>query len=445
MFCVNREIESKIRSRASKTPRARIELADILLWSIFETFTDTRRCMPLWAVQGERYLKQKQIWDDILADGVNKITSSHARKFLEPEAQTLEDRYRPKHSQTVMAEMERSTVPRMNEIRERCSQFDGLQYNASALQEEQERELSPEIEQERQVQRLAKARPSSHSLHADVVGFVQSGQLKSASTAYMPAFQAFRGTPASAGFPLYQLDGDKHLLATADFARTIESACSSTSASDSYQRSVQWILATHDRTTTTSPYLMVISPFEAEALMPQLRQSTKVSLHLYKARCNKEHPTFDKLDFFSIPANANTQHIPRSLLLRLDLFAGQLYLNTYEDYLEICAFLGLATDVPKDNEIIAADGFILRDGNGVKRGKSPVKFLQALMSNIRRNGQGIGKTDMGYILEGKLLERSHFEGSSTTSSHGSEHEATDDDSSIEKLKERLARIGCGPQ
>ncbi len=56
-----------------------------------------------------------------------------------------------------------------------------------------------------------------------------------------------------------------------------------------------------------------------------------------------------------------------------------------------------------------ADGFIVEDSNGRRPGTSPVKFLQALMSTIRRNGRAISKTDMGDILEGKLLDRSHFE------------------------------------
>jgi hypothetical protein len=360
-------------------------------------------------VQGERYLNQEQKWDAIRAAGIANMSNSYAERFLESEAQSLEDRYRPKHSQSIVEEMGQSTNPRIKQIILRCSEFNHLQFNASALQEEQERELSPEIEQERQVERPAQAQAAKHKLHPDVELFVSAGRIKSPSSAYMPAFQALRDTTAATPFELSQLYGNKHLLVTADFATTIMKPSSSAHTSDAFQRSVQWIAVSRLRAAGSVPYLMIISPYEAQRLLPNIYASPNVSLHLYKPRCNVGYRTFDKLDFLSIPTLATTEHIPRSLLLQLDVFAGQLYLNTYDDYLEVCAFLRLATDVPQEGQIVAADGFIIKDSDGMTPGSSPVKFLQALMSKIRRNGQGIGKTDMGNILAGKLLDRSHFE------------------------------------
>ena len=141
-----------------------------------------------------------------------------------------------------------------------------------------------------------------------------------------------------------------------------------------------------------------------------------MALHLYRPQCNLVHRSFDRLDFFAIPAQAKSVTIPRSVLIQLDLFAGQLYLSSYEDYLEACTFHGLAADLPKGLESVAADGFILRDSKGRDgTGMSPVKFLQMLMSTIRRNGQAISKTDLGKMLEGKLLQRSDFESRNITS------------------------------
>ena len=407
VFCINKEIESKIRARTLKRSPDTIELADVLLWAISETFVETRRAMPLWAVQGERFLKQKHLWIDFYnANSTGSMAQSHAQKFLEPEAQSLEHRYRPKLSQNMVKYI------KMDEIRERCSEFDNLQFNSSALQEEQERELSPETEQERQVERPTMAHAATPDLHNDVQLFITSGKINSMSSAYKYAFQAFKDTNAAAGFHLSQLDGDEHLLVTADFVRTVDTSRNSAHASDAYQRPVQWVLASRPRATGSAPFLMIISPFEAEKLIPDIGKSSNVALHLYKPRCNVNHRSFDRLDFLSVPMGATTQHIPRSLLLQLDIFAGQLYLDSYEDYLGVCKFLGLAADVPQEGQTVAADGFIVKDGNGMKPGVSPVKFLQALMSQIRRNGRAIGKTHMGDILEGKLLQRSHFEGGS---------------------------------
>jgi len=60
-------------------------------------------------------------------------------------------------------------------IRERCQEFHNLEFNSATLQEEQERELSPKIEQERQIQKPALAAPATHAIHADVRKFVADG------------------------------------------------------------------------------------------------------------------------------------------------------------------------------------------------------------------------------------------------------------------------------
>lgn len=402
VFCINAEVEGKIRVISSKPDQA-LMVEDVLHWAISETFTETRRAMPLWKVQGERYLRQRAIWTAISSSGMSQ---DRACKFLEPESQSLEDRYRPRSLRGDTSEV-KAPIGREKELRDRCSKFDNLQYNASVLQEEQERELSPEIEQEAQIELPHMAKPAAHQIHQDVMQFISSGSIKANSPAYVPAFQALQSTTAAADFSLSQLDGANLLLVTEDFRRTIQIANNSSYSSDSYQRAVQWVLATRS---TGTARLMIISPFEAEQLLPNIRASSKVALHLYKPRCNMNSRTFDRLDFLSIPADAKSSNIPRRLLLKLDVFAGQLYLNSYDDYLQVCALLGLATEAAKEGQVVAADGFILRNCGKARPGSSPVKFLSELMCNIRRNGQGISKTDMGYILEGKLLERSHFEG-----------------------------------
>lgn len=409
LFFVNSEVQSKIRTLVSKPADGSIEVADVLKWAMHETFAETWRAIPIWAVQGERFLIQAQYWQDIYATGTADISRSQVSRFLEQERHSLEDRYRPSNSKaTTLPQPQASSLVRTAEIRERCAEFGTLQSDTSALQEEQERELSPEIEHERQVERPASACAAAHQLDPDVTLFVLTGKVISSSQAYMPAFQALRDTDAASRFQLSQLPGSDHLLVTADFARTIQMPSKSSRQLDAYQRGVQWVLTTRPAP-SQSPYLMVISPFEAERLIGTIQTSPSVALHLYKPRCNASHPTFDSLGFLTIPSGAPTYHIEHALLCQLNVFAGQLYLNSYADYVEVCTILGLAFDVPRDGEVMAADGFVVEDIFGARPGTSPVKFLQALMSRIRRNGRGIGKTDMGNILSGKILQRSDFE------------------------------------
>lgn len=62
---------------------------------------------------------------------------------------------------------------------------------------------------------------------------------------------------------------------------------------------------------------------------------------------------------------------------------------------------------------VGSDGFILSDERGKLGGSSnletsPVNFFKVLMLKIRRNGDGISKTDMGGVLDGKPFHKSHW-------------------------------------
>ncbi|KAH9884051.1 hypothetical protein F4778DRAFT_800368 [Xylariomycetidae sp. FL2044] len=378
VFCVNAEIRAKIQECTAKSADKVIEVKDILHWAISETFAEV----------------------SARVDGVTTMSQMHAERFLEDEAQSLAARYDPCLAEgTSRAGPLRSGSWKSGEIRKRCDEFGHLHLNPSTLEEEQERELSPETEQERQVQRPAPARPADHSLHPDIVKFVATGRLMPGSSAYMRAFDTLRNTSAADNFDASQLDRNGRLFVTADFATTVE-ASGRTSISDAFQ----------PKGSRAVDVIMVISPYEAEELLPNL-QLGKASLHLYKPRCHTGHCSFDRLDFFTIPARPADLAIPRPLLIELNLFAGQLYFSEFEDYLETCRFLGLATDVPSIGEVVAADGYIFCNGNGKSKfEKSPVQFLQILTSKIRRNGQGISRTHVGKMLEGKLLQRSDVDG-----------------------------------
>ncbi|KAI1437155.1 hypothetical protein GGR50DRAFT_115572 [Xylaria sp. CBS 124048] len=421
VFCVSAEIRTKIEAVTGKERGAPIGVGDVLQWAISGTFEDIRRSMPLWAAQGERFLRQEELWKSAQVGEVTCMTNAHAKRFLEDEAQSIEARYKPRLDRgSSIIDALHSGSQRSDEIVERCNEFEDLHFKSSTLQEEQERELSPEIEQERQVQRPPPARALAHHLHPDIVKFVETGHLP-VSDAYIAAFDSLRHTSAAREFAASQLAGQQFFVTT-EFSKTVV-ADDVGYVSDSYQRHVQWILSSRAEDSNLAEVLMVISPFEAEKLMSRLQSagSGRVTLHVYKPRSHATHNAFDNLDFFTIPARQQRLVVPRDLQVRLNLFAGQLYFETYDDYLGACEFLGLATDVPKQGEEVAADGYILRDRNGVSKfDRSPVNFFQILVSKIRRNGQNISKTNVGDMLAGKFVQRSDImRGGNTIADHGS--------------------------
>ncbi|RMZ74996.1 hypothetical protein DV737_g5547, partial [Chaetothyriales sp. CBS 132003] len=153
----------------------------------------------------------------------------------------------------------------LQHIANRCLEFDSLEHGTASLQEEQERELSPEIVQEREVQRPAPAAPAKHRIHPDLRAFVIDGILRKESAAFKPAFETLRQTSAAAYIDVSQFPPD--VLVTVDFASTVQSS-GRCALLDTYQRSVQWILTSvGSGSDNVVKYLVIISPYEAEMLL----------------------------------------------------------------------------------------------------------------------------------------------------------------------------------
>ena len=128
--------------------------------------------------------------------------------------------------------------------------------------------------------------------------------------------------------------------------------------------------------------------------------------------------TFEDLSFCAIPAVPKSWTAPPPIAMQLNLFAGQLYLRSFEDYLSLCRFLGLCSRPPDGHVQVACDGFVRPDGRrtfdpAMEREcpftTSPVEFLKMVMA-LRRKGQSFTKSHFGEILNGELISREKFQG-----------------------------------
>jgi hypothetical protein len=407
VFCISQEIRNKIISAVGMSSEHDIGVPDVLHWAISETWMETQRSIPLWATQGQRFERQCELWIRARRAHVH-MGKNLAEEFLEPEAQSLEQRYRPLRQNAQPNPIEVTQTENINRILVRCREFTSVDFQSTQLQEEQERELAPEIEQERQVQRPPRVNPAEHSLHPDLASFISTGILNKSSPAFMPAFEALKGTTAARHLDVPRLPSG--LLVTRDFARTVQ--VRDKSSSDLYQRPVQWILTKRvepDLVTRPTEHTIIISPYEANALHSMLLGAKHVSMHLYAPRQNQGFSPVDKLNLYSIPTSSRKIEIPTAVRVQLNLFAGQLYISSYEEYQEICDFLGVASVPTRDGLIVAPDGFITAGNKRPLFAQSPLKFFKLLMSQIRKDGQEINKTHVGKLLDGKLLGRADFE------------------------------------
>ncbi len=337
-------------------------------------------------------------------DGI-KMTQKQAETFLEEEAQSLNSRYRPLDAiQSPFGLSSTAEDSCLRAIRIRCQQFESDRIASAALQEQQERELSPEIERERQIERPAPAKPLEHVLHQDVVQFVQTGVLKADSDAFRPAFHTLRDTSAADHLDVSRFPKD--LVVSHDFARTVHFG--KKQRSDAYHRPVQWILTTKAEMGTVK-HMVIISPFEAQELIP-IMDTSKAYLHLYAPRQTLTYRSLDELTLYTIPPLPPAWIPPPTSVLQLNLFSGQLYFHLYSEYRQTCEFLGLAWGPIEEDERLEADGFIIkRSHSGQQRfSKSPIPFFNLFIANIRRNCQGISKTHLGRMFGGELLEEAEF-------------------------------------
>jgi hypothetical protein len=229
------------------------------------------------------------------------------------------------------------------------------------------------------------------------------------SNAYQPAFITLHNLSAAS-----QIDLDRfhsNLLATTDFTNTVQYPEGSSFIADAYQRSVRFILSTAPsvpRRGDSLMYMMIISPYEANVLMPAIEESKAVALHVYAPRQNRDFAPLDRLMLYTTPAVLDMGPIPGLLRMQLNLFAGQLYLESYGDYQELCTFLGVTSAPTPAGLSVAADGFIHMNSNGTFP-RSPLRFIKFLLSQIRKDCRDIRRTHLGRIVDGQLLTCSDLE------------------------------------
>ena len=398
MFFAPLEIDRRIRSVAGRDSLHIINTMDILHWAIRETCDDIQQRAPHWAQQGIDHTSRYAAWTSFCSDELSSEALSE--KWLQPEAKRLEDLY-GLHSTS------KSTLLTASEIYRRCAELGVLSLRDVSMDEEQEREVINETEAERQVERPPKVLPANHSLHQDVTTFVKTGVISTYTTAFCPAFKTLDATSAAAN--------EAHLwspfvLATTDFQQTVMSS----GKLDEYLRPVQWVVSgKRDH----NDVLVILSPWEVNHLIPDIRSSNNVHLHLYTSRITKSMKQCDDLALYSIPAVPTEWTPPWPLMDQLNVFAGSLYLKDYETYIRLCRFLCVYTrDLEGEEGIqVGPDGFI-SPRNRPRHlqimdtfQSSPMASVRTLIG-LRRKGMRFALTHMGKLLDGRLLFENDFNG-----------------------------------
>ncbi|KAF3925709.1 hypothetical protein AA313_de0204157 [Arthrobotrys entomopaga] len=428
VFCAPPDIESKILAISNKL---RVENVDILKWVLRETCHQTKKNASLWAAQGGNYIERK------LAQREYDLTQDWKLlrdRLFEPERLSLQDLYTVKvgPQESFVNRLSRlniSTHDDIDKIRKRCKMFDIENFDEmnGELDEEHEREVEQEIETEREVQRPPPAKPHLHSIHKDVKKFINKGTLPKSwgeSSGVFPAIDSLRHT--SFWKSVRSRSWSTKLLVSLDFARTVDMITSMEGKGrldfqDEFVRPVCYILSLN-KSQRRKAALLLVSPFEVNALIDEIRGSKFVHLHIYMPKVTKSMNSFENLKCMNIGKTYSSKWcIPAVLMDQLNLFAGQLYFRHQVAYLRTAEWLSLRTPETNPSAYWEEDGFVPRghrrlrpDASGEASeytstfSKSPVECIQKLVA-MRRKGFRYEPTHLGQLLHGKLIPPDEFD------------------------------------
>ena len=375
MFFAPLEIDGHIRSLAIKGLLDNIDTMDILHWVICETCEETQQRAPHWAQQGMDHTSRYAVWSGFCEGRVTP--KALLDKWLQPEAKHLENLYAPCYTSN-------PPLPATPAIRQRCEELGILSLPNVGVEEEQERELVHEAEREQQVERPQGLPPVVHSIHQDVVVFVKTGIIPTNSPAFRPAFKSLDATSAASNEAHVW---SRSVRVTMDFEKTVDSP----EKMDDFLRPVQWFVS--GKTARQDPALVVLSPYEVNQLMPDIKSSDNIYLHVYTPRVTRFMKSCDNHALYCIPTAPTGRTAPSRLMDQLNIFAGQLYLKDYETYIRLCHFL------------------YAYGGNQNTRTfqSTPLPSLKTLMG-LRRKGIYFTQTHMGKLLDGRQLFEGDFDG-----------------------------------
>ena len=405
MFLAPGEVDRRIRSliQSDRGNGLPISVLDILRWAMHETCDDIRHHLPHWAQQGLDHHHRFSAYQQYGSDGDLNILKN---AWLRPESRTLEQMYDPmSDEQGTGASLEITRIPA---IRERMKLLGVTSLVDVRMAEEQEREVNHEVEREHQVERPPKVDPAQHSIHRDIRKFVITGKLPRIRTHILPLFSAIGIDEA--------LDSMKEWspspLASMDFMDTIAKSSTQRLKLGDYLRPVNWVLSSGSGRDCV---FIVISPYEANGLLPIIREKNKVRLHVYAPRVSASMRSFSNLTFYLIQRSPEQEwSAPAHIRMELNLFSGQLFFDSREEYEKVCVLLALHMAHP-GAEQIGVDGFVpprYRTGESSPFDTSKIELFRRLIG-LRRKGMGYSGTHLGRVLDARPLSSEFGTGQSS--------------------------------
>ncbi|KAL2868108.1 uncharacterized protein BJX67DRAFT_387489 [Aspergillus lucknowensis] len=305
-FIAPPEVHQSILDVCKKTSNDAVDSSGVITWLLDQTCETNRELQPLYFAQGKDFCQRTQAaatFQGFLSNPAHR--ESYLDILQQPEQQTLEQLYEPRYREANPSPTEANGVVPWERVailtKTLAQQRQESQVHestlSSALEEvEQEREVAFEVEEEREIQRPRRPKALKFpGLHQSILAFAQRGLLAFKNIA--KASDTLENTQLGTKYAIKGRSLVPHLYLSVEFTRTIKLKKLG-ETDDTYTRPVNWILFN-----TATETALVIIPEEAESLIPIMREKPAPNTHLimYAAPWTKVMLHFNSLDYYALP------------------------------------------------------------------------------------------------------------------------------------------------
>ncbi|KAF2797566.1 hypothetical protein K505DRAFT_358267 [Melanomma pulvis-pyrius CBS 109.77] len=390
-FFASPETHQSILDVCKMDNKDKIDSSHVVHWLLEQTCRANEQLQNLYISQGADFCNRTAAeWENAAFLSNLQDRYAYVKVLQRPEQQTLEQLYGNRTDDTQCPSSRRTTSPQiqtfmdeLNNLRRAAASNPNVLHSSALEEVEQEREVEFQVEEVREVQRPVHYEALEFpGIHAAISAFVLTGVLHGGE-GYEHVFTAVSRTSVGQKFSVAATDSQ--LFASAEFMRTIKTG--KHGSIDNFLRPVEWILYSP----STSAALILIAE-EAELLISKLRaqkRPAKVHLLTYSAPITKKMLHFSDLTYYALPTLPVGHAIPHWLTIELGIFAGRLYMG-FEECAPLVEYIeNFSNGKPSDTLATKAISFLL-------------EWL-----SLRRKGQDIMHTPIGYVCQGRPLDSGH--------------------------------------
>ncbi|PQE19066.1 p-loop containing nucleoside triphosphate hydrolase protein [Rutstroemia sp. NJR-2017a BBW] len=377
-----------------------LDSTHVVRWLLEQTCLANEHLQNLYIAQGTDFCRRIDAeWNNVKLLTKKRQREAYLNIIQQPERQTLEQLYGAVVDAQSFSPADVSSATLkvfMAELSKQrlAARGTGDETHSSVLEEvEQEREVEHQVEEVREVQKRVHYKALEFpGLNQVVYEFAVSGKIHDRACEHV--FEALARTSIGRKYRVWRTTS--RLFVCREFMRTIDLI--GPAINDNFVRPVEWILWSPSNDTA-----LIIIPEEAELLIPILRETSEPHAYLivYTTPVTKSMLNSNGLSYYTIPTLPVGHKAPGWLSIELGIVAGRLYFP-FAEYAPLMEYLQLSD--PSNGEGIT-------QGTNMRRRvpvftNTPTNFLHDWLT-LRRKGQNIMHTPMGYVCQRRPLRSDH--------------------------------------